>query len=106
MREAVRLTDGELGAVRIDSGDLTIVARQVRDLLDDLGATSTRVIVTSDLDEWQIAALRGVVRSTGTLSGKALAVASGAVPINPMTLERAVWIGRIPSSISMTSTPW
>ena len=59
VREAVRLTDGELGAVRIDSGDLTIVARQVRDLLDDLGATSTRVIVTSDLDEWQIAALRG-----------------------------------------------
>lgn len=28
VREAVRLTDGELGAVRIDSGDLTIVARQ------------------------------------------------------------------------------
>lgn len=59
VREAVRLTDGRLGAVRIDSGDLAIVARQVRDLLDDLGATSTRVIVTSDLDEWQIAALRG-----------------------------------------------
>jgi len=60
VRTGVELTDGRLGAVRIDSGDLAIVARQVRDLLDDLGATSTRIIVTSDLDEWQIAALRGV----------------------------------------------
>lgn len=59
VRTGVRLTDGRLGAVRIDSGDLSIVARQVRDLLDDLGATQTRVIVTSDLDEWQIAALSG-----------------------------------------------
>lgn len=57
--EAVRLTDGQLGSVRIDSGDLGIIARQVRDQLDDLGAAGTRIIVTSDLDEWQIAALRG-----------------------------------------------
>lgn len=57
--EAVRLTDGQLGSVRIDSGDLGIIARQVRDQLDDLGAGGTRIIVTSDLDEWQIAALRG-----------------------------------------------
>lgn len=60
VRTGVRLTQGRLGAVRIDSGDLPLVARQVRELLDDLGATRTRVIVTSDLDEWQIAALRGV----------------------------------------------
>lgn len=59
VRTGVELTGGRLGAVRIDSGDLAIVARQVRDLLDDLGATETRIIVTSDLDEWQIAALRG-----------------------------------------------
>lgn len=59
VRSAVELTEGQLGAVRIDSGDLAIVARQVRDLLDDLGAHHTRIVVTSDLDEWQIAALRG-----------------------------------------------
>ena len=59
VRTGVRLTDGKLGAIRLDSGDHAIVARQVRDLLDDLGATETRIIVTSDLDEWQIAALRG-----------------------------------------------
>ncbi|MGA4669488.1 nicotinate phosphoribosyltransferase [Propionibacteriaceae bacterium Y1923] len=59
VRTGVRLTEGRLGAVRLDSGDLAIAAREVRDLLDDLGAEQTRIIVTSDLDEWQIAALRG-----------------------------------------------
>ena len=47
----------ELGAVRIDSGDLGMLAQQVRDQLDGLGATHTRIIVTSDLDEYAIAAL-------------------------------------------------
>jgi len=59
IRTAVRLTDGRLGAIRLDSGDLAITARQARDLLDDLGATATRIMVTSDLDEWQIAMLQG-----------------------------------------------
>ncbi|WP_284550005.1 nicotinate phosphoribosyltransferase [Aestuariimicrobium sp. T2.26MG-19.2B] len=59
VRSGVELTHGRLGAVRLDSGDLAIAAREVRDLLDDLGAEDTRIIVTSDLDEWQIAALRG-----------------------------------------------
>ena len=59
IRRAVELTEGRLGAIRLDSGDLPMMARRARDLLDDLGATSTRITVTSDLDEWQIAALRG-----------------------------------------------
>lgn len=59
IRRAVALTDGQLGAVRLDSGDLAIMAREVRDLLDDLGATDTKIMVTSDLDEWQIAMLQG-----------------------------------------------
>jgi nicotinate phosphoribosyltransferase len=59
VRTGGRLTEGRLGAVRSDSGDLTATAREVRALLDDLGATATRIIVTSDLDEWQIAALAG-----------------------------------------------
>ncbi|MEA5153767.1 nicotinate phosphoribosyltransferase [Raineyella sp.] len=57
VRTAVELAGPELGAVRIDSGDLAITARDVRDQLDALGATTTRIIVTSDLDEWQIGAL-------------------------------------------------
>ncbi len=59
IRRGVELTQGRLGAIRLDSGDLAIMARRARDLLDDLGATGTRIVVTSDLDEWQIAALRG-----------------------------------------------
>ena len=54
---AVRVAGTDLGGVRIDSGDLPTVAAQVRELLDDLGATKTRITVTSDLDEFAIAAL-------------------------------------------------
>ena len=59
VRKGVEMTGGRLGAVRIDSGDLVATAKDVRALLDELGATGTRIIVTSDLDEWQIAALSG-----------------------------------------------
>lgn len=59
VRLGVELTGGRLGAIRLDSGDLSELAAQVRTQLDELGAISTRIIVTSDLDEWQIAALRG-----------------------------------------------
>ena len=55
---AVRLTDGKLGAVRIDSGDLPSVVAAVRAQLDRLGATGTKITVTNDLDEYTIAALR------------------------------------------------
>jgi nicotinate phosphoribosyltransferase len=54
---AISVTGTDLGAVRLDSGDLPSLAGQVRDQLDSLGATKTRIIVTSDLDEYQIAAL-------------------------------------------------
>ena len=56
---AVRVTDGKLGAVRIDSGDLPSLVRSVRAQLDALGAVDTRIIVTNDLNENTIAALRG-----------------------------------------------
>lgn len=57
VRVAVELAGGQVGAVRIDSGDLAEVARQTREQLDALGARNTRIIVTSDLDEYTIAAL-------------------------------------------------
>ncbi|TDO46265.1 nicotinate phosphoribosyltransferase [Kribbella sp. VKM Ac-2527] len=57
VKTAIDLTGPELGAVRLDSGDLPSLAGQVRDQLDALGAKKTRIIVTSDLDEYQIAAL-------------------------------------------------
>jgi nicotinate phosphoribosyltransferase len=54
---AIRVAGTRLGGVRIDSGDLPTVAAEVRAQLDDLGATGTRITVTSDLDEFAIAAL-------------------------------------------------
>lgn len=59
IKTGVQLTDGKLGAIRLDSGDLNTEVKRVRALLDSLGATETRIIVTNDLDEYQIAALRG-----------------------------------------------
>jgi nicotinate phosphoribosyltransferase len=55
---AVAVAGTGLGAVRIDSGELGVLARQVRQQLDELGATKTRIVVSGDLDEFAIAALR------------------------------------------------
>ncbi len=57
VRIGVSLAGPELGAVRIDSGDLGLLAEEVRAQLDSLGATETRIVVTSDLDEFAIASL-------------------------------------------------
>ncbi|MFJ1736212.1 nicotinate phosphoribosyltransferase [Streptomyces sp. NPDC088254] len=57
VRTAVEVAGPELGAVRIDSGDLLLVAHRVRQQLDELGATHTKIVVTSDLDEYAIASL-------------------------------------------------
>ncbi len=55
---AVEVAGPELGAIRIDSGDLGVLARAAREQLDALGATSTRIVLSGDLDEYAIAALR------------------------------------------------
>ena len=57
VRVGVEVAGTDLGAVRLDSGDLGLLAAQVREQLDGLGATGTRILVTSDLDEFAIAAL-------------------------------------------------
>jgi nicotinate phosphoribosyltransferase len=51
IRAAVAASSGRLGAVRIDSGRLDEEAARARRLLDELGAVSTRIVVTGDLDE-------------------------------------------------------
>ncbi|WP_434970211.1 nicotinate phosphoribosyltransferase [Microbacterium sp. bgisy207] len=73
---AIAVAGTRLGGVRIDSGDLPAVAAQVRRQLDDLGARDTRITVTSDLDEFAIAALAASpVDAYGV--GTALATGSG-----------------------------
>ncbi|MDV7356986.1 nicotinate phosphoribosyltransferase [Rhodococcus oxybenzonivorans] len=77
VKTAVDVAGTELGGVRIDSGDLGVLARQVRRQLDDLGATKTKIVVSGDLDEYAIAALRAEpvdVYGVGT----AVVVGSGA----------------------------
>ncbi|HET9874578.1 MAG TPA: nicotinate phosphoribosyltransferase, partial [Mycobacterium sp.] len=74
---AVAAAGPQLGAVRIDSGEPGVLARQVRDQLDRLGATRTQILVSGDLDEFSIAALRAApVDSYGV--GTALVTGSGA----------------------------
>jgi nicotinate phosphoribosyltransferase len=74
---AVKAAGTDLGAVRLDSGDLLQLAEHVRRQLDGLGATGTKITVTSDLDEFAIAALAAApVDSYGV--GTSLVTGSGA----------------------------
>jgi nicotinate phosphoribosyltransferase len=74
---AVELAGPKLGAVRIDSGDLGAVAREVREQLDSLGAQHTRIVLTGDLDEHSIAAL-AAAPADGYGAGTSLVTGSGA----------------------------
>ena len=77
VRMAVDLAGPDLGAVRLDSGDLVAQAQWVRRLLDELGNENTKIVVTSDLDEYAIAALQSApVDSYGV--GTSLVTGSGA----------------------------
>jgi nicotinate phosphoribosyltransferase len=74
---AMEIAGPELGAVRLDSGDLLIQAKEVRAQLDAAGNRDTKIIVTSDLDEYAIAALAAAPVS-GYGVGTALVTGSGA----------------------------
>lgn len=77
IRNAIAVAGPELRAVRIDSGDLSVLASESRALLDSLGATDTQIVVSGDLDEYAIAALAAEpVDAYG--AGTAVVVGSGA----------------------------
>lgn len=99
IRTAIKVAGPGLGAIRIDSGDLAVESRKARALLDELGATGTRIIVTSDLDEFVITALQdspidgygvgtrlvtGSGHPTAAMVYKLVAVADGPEPDAPM----------------------
>jgi nicotinate phosphoribosyltransferase len=77
VRTAVEAAGQDLGAVRIDSGDLAVVGREVRAQLDSLGAEKTRIVLTGDLDEFSIAAL-AAAPVDGYGVGTSLVTGSGA----------------------------
>lgn len=77
VKTAVEVAGPELGGVRIDSGDLASLAQRVRNQLDALGATDTKITVTNDLDEYALASLQTApVDSYGV--GTMLVTGSGA----------------------------
>jgi nicotinate phosphoribosyltransferase len=77
IRHAVEAAGTSLGAVRLDSGDLGMLAHQARKQLDELGAHDTHIVVTSDLDEFAIAGLASApVDAYGV--GTSLVTGSGA----------------------------
>lgn len=74
---AIKVAGPNLGAVRLDSGDLGVQADEVRKQLDSLGAKNTLITVTSDLDEYAIASLAAApVDAYGV--GTSLVTGSGA----------------------------
>jgi nicotinate phosphoribosyltransferase len=104
---AVEVAGPDLGAVRIDSGDLGVLARLVRAQLDELGATKTRIVVSGDLDEFAIAGLRaepvdiyGVGTSVVTGSGAPTAsmvyklVEVDGMPVEKRSLHKESYGGR------------
>jgi nicotinate phosphoribosyltransferase len=74
---AVAAGGTELGGVRIDSGDLGADARRARRMLDDRGATRTRIVLSGDLDEHRIMDLRSSPADRYGV-GTALVTGSGA----------------------------
>ena len=98
--------------VRLDSGDLGALSREVRRILDEAGLTGTKIFATSDLDEYRIADLVaagapidgfGVGTSLTTVSDapalsavyKLVEVRRGSTPIGVVKLSagKATWPG-------------
>ncbi|WP_100448974.1 nicotinate phosphoribosyltransferase [Glycomyces xiaoerkulensis] len=77
IRNAIAVAGTGLYAVRIDSGDLDVMATEARELLDELGATDTRIVVSGDLDEYAIAALAAAPADMYG-AGTAVVIGSGA----------------------------
>lgn len=102
VRKAVEIAGASLGGIRLDSGDLVAQAHDVRALLDSLGNTHTRITVTSDLDEFAIAALAAApVDSYGV--GTSLVTGSGA-PTASMVYKLVARQGETGEFVSVAKT--
>lgn len=93
IRTAVEVAGPGLGAVRLDSGDPRAEVPRARALLDELGATGTRIVVTGDLDEHSLADLAGLPVDT---YGVGTAVVTGSGAPTAGFVYKLVAIGRAP----------
>lgn len=53
---AARIAGDKLAGVRLDSGDMLALSREVRRVLDDHGLEGARIVASGDLNEYKIAA--------------------------------------------------
>lgn len=74
---AIAIGGQELGAIRIDSGNLGADAKEARDRLDAAGLTNTRIVLSGNLDEYKLLSLRGCPADAYGV-GTALVTGSGA----------------------------
>lgn len=77
--------EAEVGAIRLDSGDMATLARQCRERLDQAGFHSVRILVSGGLDEYKI---QDMVQSGAPVDGFGVGTAIGAASDAP-SLELA-----------------
>ena len=78
IRRAVQVVGRDIGAVRIDSGNLLAASIRARALLDSLGATGCRIVASGDLDEFRVAELEEAAAPIDAyLVGTSLVTGSG-----------------------------
>lgn len=93
IRNAIEVAGTSLGAIRIDSGDLVAEATKARSLLDELGAFGTRIVVTSDLDEYvlkdlQDAPINGYGVGTKLVASQPMGMVYKLVQINGRPVQK------------------
>ncbi|MYJ36004.1 MAG: nicotinate phosphoribosyltransferase, partial [Acidimicrobiaceae bacterium] len=78
IRRAVQAVGRDIGAVRIDSGNLLAASIRARTLLDSLGAEGCRIVASGDLDEFRVAELEDAAAPIDAyLVGTSLVTGSG-----------------------------
>lgn len=78
IRNAVEIGGTNLGGIRIDSGDLVEETIKARKLLDELGAKNTKIVLSSDIDEYTINALMEAEAPVGSIgAGTKVVTGSG-----------------------------
>jgi nicotinate phosphoribosyltransferase len=78
-RRAAEVARGRLSGVRLDSGDLLVLSREVRRVLDEAGLTDVELFASGNLDEYSIAELVAAAAPIDAFGvGTRLAAAAGA----------------------------
>jgi nicotinate phosphoribosyltransferase len=85
---------GRLRAIRLDSGDLAMLAKQARAVLDQEGLTGVGIFASGGLDEYEIAALLAAGAPIDGFGVGTEAVVSGDAPSLDSAYKLASYAGR------------